>query len=106
MVREGRGSGLDPPEGNSGGREEEAGDKRRGSKSGGAEGWGLCPAGHTLRAARAPGDEGWLCDGCGEGLVPGCEIHGEGVPSKKVWVCARPMLLASLRLSRTHKRFV
>ena len=32
--------------------------------------------------------------------------HGEGVPSEKVRVCARPMLLASLRLSRTHKRFV
>ena len=32
--------------------------------------------------------------------------HGEGVTSKKVRVCARPMLLASLRLSRTHKRFV
>ena len=74
LAREGGGAGLDPPAGNSGGVEEEAGDKRREGASGGAEGWGVCPAGHDLKAARAPGDEGWQCDGCGEGLVPGCAI--------------------------------
>ena len=51
-----------------------AGQKRRTEESATAADEGGCLMGHAMRWRTAPTDEGWCCDGCGEGLVPGCAI--------------------------------
>ena len=52
-----------------------AGQKRRTAEYEAAADEGGCPRGHAMRWRTAPTDEGWCCDGCGEGLVPGCAIR-------------------------------